>query len=371
MTPLLRRLTVLAALLVAAVSLLPAAGNAQIPLPIPTGSPTDDPDPEPSPTPTKTKEPDPDPSPTRTPTGGGGGGGRGGDDGSSGSTQQDPVVARGVARWLARQRTPARTTTRLLELIERAHGGPGDPVTLDEKRAAFGRFPVVGYVWYQDDYLAPRYIPSFHLHVGTDLFAVSGTPVIAVVDGTIWKTSVGGTGGTAVWLMGDDGVRYYYGHLRDIARGITTGLRVRLGDVLGHVGATGSSATGTYPHVHFEVNPGGRGTVNPKPILDAWLRDAEAAAIASLRSVALAGRLDAYAAARWPALFDLIAEPTIAPPALWTAAIGSPTIAGVDLALARILASSFAGAPVAPPATQPWQQLAFVPALGEHDHAAD
>lgn len=246
-----------------------------------------------------------------------------------GEPELPPEVARGLAVWRGRldERTPSHTTTRLLELLERAQH---DRLTLAEKRRGFGRFPVVGYVWYQDDWAAPRYVPYFHLHEGTDLFARKGTPVIAVADGEIWKLARGGSGGTAVWLMGDDGIRYYYGHLQRIERGLRVGNRVARGDLIATVGNTGT-ARGTYPHVHFEVNPGGRGTINPKPILDAWLRDAEAAALDRVVLLRRRAAMARFGGARWDALLDLLAVPEASPPPLWAL--------GLDASLGTLLAA--------------------------------
>ena len=41
--------------------------------------------------------------------------------------------------------------------------------------------------------------------------AVTGTPVVAVVDGFM-RHDVGGDGGNGAWLMGIDHVNYYYAH---------------------------------------------------------------------------------------------------------------------------------------------------------------
>jgi murein DD-endopeptidase MepM/ murein hydrolase activator NlpD len=349
---------------------VPPVGGSPSPSPSPSSAPRPSPSPtyslpDPDPTPEDPgEEPQPQPSPTRStkrPTTSGGSTGSSrtgsstspsrptsGSSGSSGATTprradsptMSPFVARSIQSWVTREKTPAHTTTRLLELIDAAQPN-GEEASLRERALGFGRFPVVGYVWYQDDFGAPRWYPTYHPHLGTDLFAKSGTPVIACADGTIVRWSQGGGGGNALWLMGDDGVRYYYGHLRSFAPGVNAeGRRIRLGDIIGTVGATGQSATGTYPHVHFEISLPGRGEVNPKPILDSWLRRAEEqAAIAAGLSVGP----DSFSPARpgrWVTSFDLVgdAQPSGSAP-IWTSALGgSSTATFAELALTELMA---------------------------------
>lgn len=341
-----RRISLLTALFAAVWLVLPPSGMAQIKIPVLD-------EPSPSPTPSASNSPRSTPRPSSSP--------KKPSSGSSSSSKKrapktvapvDPVVEEGLAMWRERERTPARTTTKLLELIELASEGDGTPA-FSEMSRAFGRFPVVGYVWYQDDYGAPRFKPYYSAHEGNDLFAERGTPVIAVTDGTIWKMGSFSKGGNAVWLMGDDGVRYYYGHLHTIARGLKTGKRVALGDLIGTVGNTGN-AVGTYPHVHFEINPGGLGTVNPKPILDRWLTDAESRMSSTIQAARQRLQLSSFGAARWDRLVDLFAEPIASPPALWAAGFGGSggLLAHADVALAELLAM------------QPWDEL-----VGSHGPA--
>lgn len=88
-------------------------------------------------------------------------------------------------------------------------------------------------------------------HKGLDIFAPSGTPVLAAVGGKVVKTGNSGLGGLRVWVEGDDGRAYYYAHLSSIA--VNEGQRVSAGQNLGGVGATGN-AEGTSPHLHFSIN---------------------------------------------------------------------------------------------------------------------
>ncbi len=90
-------------------------------------------------------------------------------------------------------------------------------------------------------------------HHAIDIHAPRGTPVIAVVDGTIRKLHSGARGGLAIYLMDDDGTtRYYYAHLDGYAQGLREGQRVERGEVIGYVGDTGNAQPGDY-HLHFSV----------------------------------------------------------------------------------------------------------------------
>jgi murein DD-endopeptidase MepM/ murein hydrolase activator NlpD len=96
-------------------------------------------------------------------------------------------------------------------------------------------------------------------HLGVDYVAPAGTPVSALGDGTVRFAAWKGANGRLVVLSHSRGYKTYYGHLSRIARGIRTGARVRQGDVIGYVGASGR-ATG--PHLHFQVAQNGR-VLNP------------------------------------------------------------------------------------------------------------
>ncbi|MBA3431401.1 MAG: M23 family metallopeptidase, partial [Actinobacteria bacterium] len=101
-----------------------------------------------------------------------------------------------------------------------------------------------------------------HTHVGVDMMAAYGTPVVAIVSGTISYAAFDGSGGNMIFLDGDDGDSYWYMHNQ--ANLVTSG-HVSAGQQIATVGDTGN-AEGT-PHVHFEYHPGGGGPVNPYPIV--------------------------------------------------------------------------------------------------------
>jgi murein DD-endopeptidase MepM/ murein hydrolase activator NlpD len=129
-------------------------------------------------------------------------------------------------------------------------------------------FPVAGRHSYTDTFGAPRMFGTAfaHLHEGTDIFALSGTPLVAVERGVLIKVGVAGLGGVRLWLVGASGTRYYYAHLSGFAPGAADGKVVEAGEVVGYVGNTGN-AVNTPSHLHFEVHPGGGPAVNPYPLL--------------------------------------------------------------------------------------------------------
>jgi murein DD-endopeptidase MepM/ murein hydrolase activator NlpD len=110
---------------------------------------------------------------------------------------------------------------------------------------------------YGDSWGAPR--SGGRSHEGVDMLAPMGTPIFAVVSGSV-NFRQNRLGGNAVSLVGDNGNRYYYAHLASYEG---TSRRVNQGDVIGYNGDTGN-ATGT-PHLHFEIHPGGGLAVNPTP----------------------------------------------------------------------------------------------------------
>lgn len=141
-------------------------------------------------------------------------------------------------------------------------------VELEKRKSGFA-FPVKAPYSYTDTWGAPRMEGSryYHRHEGTDIFALAGTPILAVVDGVIENAGTATLGGIKLWLRSPgDNWTYYYAHMSGFADGITTGSRVKKGDVVGYVGTTGN-ARGTPPHLHFETHvPSGPAT-NPYPIL--------------------------------------------------------------------------------------------------------
>ena len=104
----------------------------------------------------------------------------------------------------------------------------------------------------QDSFLNPRGGRRHHYqHLALDIGSPRGTPVLAVADGEIVRIGREKRGGNAIYLR-DSSNRYlfYYCHLSHYAHGLMAGTKVKKGEVLGQVGATGN-AHGA--HLHFSV----------------------------------------------------------------------------------------------------------------------
>ena len=328
-----RSASVSAAVLVVLGMLVPARAGDPIPPILPTASPSPSPagSPTAAPKPKTTPKPKPKPNTTPKPPAPP----RLQPKGPAPNVYNGPI-SDALAYWQDRPKSPSRTTTALLDLLQRLQP-PG--VSLDQAAVARGvwRFPIAGYTWYQDDWAAPRYLPYFHTHEGTDLFARDGTPVVACADGVISKLMNGSIGGVSIWLRANDGTVFYYGHLREYAANLQVGMPVRIGQVIATVGNTGV-AIDTYPHLHFEIHPNGGAPIDPKPTVDRWLTEAEQRAIQAIKQGAALATSARVGAARWSALLGLLREPASEPASYWAAAL-DPTAAGrssADAALERI-----------------------------------
>ena len=111
-----------------------------------------------------------------------------------------------------------------------------------------------------DDFGAGRSYGYRRKHLGNDLMAPVGTPVVAVEGGIVEAAGWNQYGGWRIGIRSRDGKRYwYYAHLRKghpFASGIAEGAEVEAGQVIGYVGMTGYSSTPdtngmSAPHLHF------------------------------------------------------------------------------------------------------------------------
>ncbi|WP_105566022.1 M23 family metallopeptidase [Microbacterium halophytorum] len=89
------------------------------------------------------------------------------------------------------------------------------------------------------------------IHMGQDMMAPSGTPIVAAIDGTVDSAGWSGGYGNLVQLSGTvDGSQTTIknGHMSAVA--VSAGQAVQKGDVIGYVGSTGFSDVN---HLHVEV----------------------------------------------------------------------------------------------------------------------
>lgn len=112
------------------------------------------------------------------------------------------------------------------------------------------------------------------VHDAIDILAPTGTPVIAVADGTVEKLFNSERGGLTVYQFDPNGTYcYYYAHTERYADGLAEKQAIKRGQVIGYVGSTGN-ADPAAPHLHFEIHRLGpekqwwKGEVlNPYPVL--------------------------------------------------------------------------------------------------------
>jgi murein DD-endopeptidase MepM/ murein hydrolase activator NlpD len=95
---------------------------------------------------------------------------------------------------------------------------------------------------------------TWRAHRGVDYAADAGTQIMTTADGVVQHRGPLGGLGNAVVVRHANGFVTRYGHLSRFAGSVHVGTRVRQGDIIGYVGATGLA---TAPHLHYEMIRGG------------------------------------------------------------------------------------------------------------------
>ena len=93
------------------------------------------------------------------------------------------------------------------------------------------------------------------MHRGTDFAAPSGTPIMASGSGTVTRARWCGGGGNCIKIKHNSTYETIYAHMKNFAKGIKEGKKVKQGQIIGYVGSTGMS---TGPHLHYEVLVNGK-----------------------------------------------------------------------------------------------------------------
>ena len=88
------------------------------------------------------------------------------------------------------------------------------------------------------------------MHKGVDFAAPIGTPIYAGGNGVIEFVGYNGGYGKYIRIRHNNGYKTAYAHLNSYRKGISKGIRVNQGDIIGYVGNTGRS---TGPHLHYEI----------------------------------------------------------------------------------------------------------------------
>ena len=94
-------------------------------------------------------------------------------------------------------------------------------------------------------------------HNGIDWAGPTGTPILAAGNGVIEEAKYKGEFGNYVRIRHANGYQTAYGHMSRYAPTTREGARVRQGEVIGYIGATGLASG---PHLHFEI------LVNTRPV---------------------------------------------------------------------------------------------------------
>lgn len=90
-------------------------------------------------------------------------------------------------------------------------------------------------------------------HGGLDLVALEDTNIYAIADGVVDATPYEKNGfGYYVRQKLSDGIRIYYGHMKEGSIAVKAGQKIKKGDMLGVMGSTGQS-TGAHTHLEIRV----------------------------------------------------------------------------------------------------------------------
>lgn len=105
-------------------------------------------------------------------------------------------------------------------------------------------------------------------HEGLDMNPGAGAPIYAAMSGTVLSFGWDGSLGYDIVISDDHGWTLYYGHMVEgsVPSGIAVGSKVRMGDLIGNVGCTGSC---TGAHLHFAIKDGDR-FIDPLPELQQY-----------------------------------------------------------------------------------------------------
>ena len=109
--------------------------------------------------------------------------------------------------------------------------------------------------------LEPAYGGYLHFHLGVDIIATYGTPIVAAAGGTVTAVGPADYFGIRVEVTDSYGLVEIYAHMSEVS--VAIGQLVEQGDKVGLVGSTGLSIGS---HLHFQLEVGGVPS-DPMPLL--------------------------------------------------------------------------------------------------------
>lgn len=137
---------------------------------------------------------------------------------------------------------------------------PGTSVGIQRGRTSDGRAVVMPAAGRLSSGFGQRW---GRMHQGIDIANDYGTPIYAVMDGTVINAGPAQGFGNWVAIQHDGGEVSVYGHMNQYSVGV--GQRVTAGEQIATIGSEGQS---TGPHLHFEIKPDGVNQADPQE----WLR---------------------------------------------------------------------------------------------------
>lgn len=108
----------------------------------------------------------------------------------------------------------------------------------------------------------PRKLFGNSYHYGIDIGVPTGTPALALGNGSVSKVGYDKGGGNYIDIKYDNGYSTRYYHMKNAT--LKQGARVTAGATIGHTNNTGSYTTGA--HLHFEVKNSAGKRVNPRTV---------------------------------------------------------------------------------------------------------
>lgn len=108
-----------------------------------------------------------------------------------------------------------------------------------------------------DDFGNDRTYGGERKHLGNDIMAAKGTPIVSMTDGVITQMGWNELGGWRLGITDENGTYWYYAHMSQYAEGMHQGLSVSAGTVIGYVGSSGYGSIGTTgkfaDHLHLQI----------------------------------------------------------------------------------------------------------------------